>query len=118
MKCTCCGQTIKAPKTAREVLPLDTSAMTDTQLFAYYKRTAPVEDIRFWIGHATMSDALLSRFVALSDTGETARIKRELPALQAEWRREANARERQAHLDAGDVLVDGFWTSVDLEEVA
>ncbi len=118
--CQCCGQTIKARKIDTST-PVDTATLTDTQLYAYYKRTAPFEDIAFWIARAQMSDALRARFVALADTGNAQRIKRKLPSLQAQWRRESNAREFQAHLDAGDVLVGEHWTqavNAELSEVA
>ena len=89
--------------------------MSDTQLYAYYKRIAPLEDCRFWLRNARMSDQLRAGFLALESSAQVltiprAEFYRQLTALQALWRRESNARERQAHLDNGEVLIDGFWT--------
>ena len=97
--CACCGQTIKAIKPS-DIAPRDTSTMSDAEVFAYYKRIAPLEDVRFWIKNARMSAALRDRFIALELTGNLAKIKRELPALQAEWRKESNVRERLEQLVA------------------
>jgi hypothetical protein len=81
------------------VAPVDTSRLSDAELFRHYKRTAPVEDLRFFLRHARLSpdlradgEALLA--VGCRDTGGTlARSDwyRRLTALQDRWRRETNA---------------------------
>jgi len=60
MNCPHCGQTIKAPKPSKPQLAesTDTATMSDAQLFAYYKRTAPLADLRFWLNNAVMSESL------------------------------------------------------------
>ena len=99
MNCPHCGQTIKAPKAPKLAESTDTASMTDAELFKYYKRTAPLADLRFWLNHARMSDHLRAGFIALESAAQTLTIPRpsfyrQLTALQALWRQESNARER------------------------
>lgn len=67
--------------------------MSNAQLFAHYKRTAPLEDVRFWIRSAGLSPELRSAFVALeswitSSNPPRADIYRELRNLQDQYRHE------------------------------
>jgi len=101
MNCPHCGQTIQPskPRKPRLAESTDTASMTDAQLFAYYKRTAPLSDLRFWLNNARMSDQLRAGFIALESAAQTLTIPRpafyrQLTALQALWRQESNARER------------------------
>lgn len=45
--CSCCGQTLKAKRQPAPIAPAATADMSDKQLFAYYKRTAPALDCAF-----------------------------------------------------------------------
>jgi hypothetical protein len=73
---------------------VDRGAMTDAELFAYYKRTAPAEDLRFFL-RARMSDALRRRAEAV--TKPTAA---DLTNLRAAWRTERAIEERNAGIPA------------------
>jgi hypothetical protein len=73
---------------------VDTAAMTVAELFAFYKRTAPAEDLRFFL-RARMSDALRRRAEAL--TKPTAA---DLASLRTEWRTERSIEERMAGIPA------------------
>ena len=99
MNCPHCGQTIKAQKTHKPRLAesSDTSQMSDGELFKYYKRTAPLADLRFYLNNAVMSESLRAGFLALESAAQTLTIPRpafykQLTALQAQWRRESDAR--------------------------
>lgn len=119
MNCPVCDQPIREhkPRKAKPTLAhaVDVATMSDTELYAHYKRTAPAQDLAFWLTHATLTPALRAGFVALDVANRQTTIPRtdfyrQLTALQALWRRASNARERQAHLDAGELLIDGHWT--------
>src|SRR5688572_8279727 len=73
---------------------VDTAGMTDAELFAYYKRTAPTEDLRFFL-RGRLSDALRRRAEAI--TKPTAA---DLVALRDAWRTERLAEERAAGIPA------------------
>jgi len=96
--CPLCGH-VDTPKRPRRSAPIgivDTSELTDEQARAYFKRTAPAADVQFWIDYATMSVDLRDRFLELGaevpnlNRGE---LYRQLLRLQADWRRESNARD-------------------------
>lgn len=82
-----------APK-AKTTDAVDLATMTDAQLFAHFKRTAPTEDVRFWLkGWGTMSTGLLQGFQVLLDDTIAGRVnpaehKRRFEALKAAWRAE------------------------------
>ena len=87
--CPHCGQSVSAPSTQRSVrqaLPSidcpDIDGMTDAQLFAYRKRTALPEDLRFFL-RAGMSPALRARAEAV-----TKPTKPIMASLYAAWRME------------------------------
>jgi hypothetical protein len=73
---------------------VDTSTMTDAQLYAYYKRTALVEDLRFFL-RGGKSAALRARAEAI--TNPTAR---DLASLREAWRVERCAEDRAAGIPA------------------
>jgi hypothetical protein len=87
---------LPAPKAdrGRAVGPVDTAGMTDAQLFAYYKRTAPTEDLRFFL-RGRLSDGLRRRAEAI--TKPTAA---DLVLLRDAWRTERLAEERAAGIPA------------------
>lgn len=78
----------------RVAVVVETAAMTDAELYAYYKRTAPAEDLRFFL-RARMSDALRCRAEAV--TKPTAA---DLASLRTAWRTERQAEERAAGIPA------------------
>ena len=101
-KCPCCGRPIRQPRHTSSgaiVALVDTSRLSDAELFRHYKQTAPVEDLRVFLRHARLSpdlradgEALLA--VGCRDTGGTLSRSdwyRRLTALQDRWRRETNA---------------------------
>jgi hypothetical protein len=91
---------------------VDTAAMTDAELFAYYKRTALAEDLRFFL-RARMSDALRRRAEAI--TKPTAA---DLARLRAAWRTERQAEERAAGIPAiGTAEWHAEYTRVPLADV-
>jgi hypothetical protein len=73
---------------------VDTSMMTDAQLYAHYKRTAPAEDLKFFL-RGGKSEALLARARAI--TKPTAQ---DLVLLREAWRIERAAEERAAGIPA------------------
>jgi hypothetical protein len=73
---------------------VDTATMTDAELYAFYKRTAPAEDLRFFL-RGRLSDALRLRAEAI--TKPTAR---DLASLREAWRIERQAEERAAGIPA------------------
>lgn len=73
---------------------VDTATMADAELYAYYKRTAPIEDLRFLL-RGCMSDALRARAERI--TNPTAR---DLASLRAAWRTERQAEDRGAGIPA------------------
>jgi hypothetical protein len=73
---------------------VDTDRMSDAALYAYYKRTAPAEDLRFFL-RARMSDALRRRAEAV--TKPTAG---DLAVLRTAWRTERQAEEWAAGIPA------------------
>lgn len=94
MNCPHCGKALPSKARAKtQARPIDTAAMTPDQLFAHYKATAPLEDVRFWIRTAKASPELRSAFVALESWIETSKparadVYRELRTLQDQWREE------------------------------
>ncbi len=99
--CPGCGRPMRrqprAPLPAGATAPIDTSGLSDTEIYRHYKRTAPVEDLRFFLAHARLSsdlraagDALLA--AGCRETGGTVSRSewyRRLTALQDAWRRES-----------------------------
>lgn len=131
MKCPVCNHPIRQPRTAKApslVHAVDLWQMSDKELYAHCKKTAPGADLAFWLKHARMSPGLRAGFVALDVANRQTTIPRadfyrQFVALQALWRRESNVREFQAHLDAGETLIGEHWRmpaveTVDSQEVA
>lgn len=94
--CSCCGQTIKTPKAAI-VQTVDTSSMSTDQLYAHYKKTAPVEDARFFLAHcSTLTPEMRAELETLIGRPPArAEFYRRYRAVQDAWRMLRNERERQ-----------------------
>ena len=60
--------------------------MTDSELYAHYKRTAPAEDLKFMLAHARLSDELRRDAEATLDQPSHASNAR----LRQRWRQERN----------------------------
>ena len=98
--CPCCGRPMprsrNTPASAEASVFVDTSRMSEADLYRYYHRTAPVEDLRFFLRHARLSADLRASGEALLAVGcrETGGALsrpewyRRLTALQDHWRRE------------------------------
>ena len=92
--CPCCGRAFPKAKAAPVV---NVSELSEKDVFAYYKRTAPVENVRFQL-RLNLSpdvragyDALLERLIANAGKA-TADTNREYLRLQEVWRMTARAR--------------------------
>ena len=99
--CPGCGRPLRRPRpTPRASLdaasPVDTSQLSDREVYRHFHRTAPVEDLRFFLRHARVSPDLRDEGEALlalgcRDTGGSlarADWYRRLTALQDRWRGE------------------------------
>ena len=121
--CETCGRTLPQPKPASD--PTDLDAMTTAERFAYFKRTAPVEDLKFLIRHGNLSPDLLARATAALQNPTRAENKR----LAQLWREQRAAADRDdnrpaigserwqrstAHDAAMEVLADR-WLAEDME---
>ena len=98
--CPSCGRPSlrrrRAPAPTTLQAPVDTSRMSYAELYRHYRRTAPVEDLRFFLRHARLSPSLRADGDTLLAAGcrETGGVVprvewyRRLTALQDRWRRE------------------------------
>ena len=86
--CPCCGRAFPKAKTAPVV---NVSELSEKDMFAYYKRTAPVENVRFQL-RLNLSPELRAGYTALLETLEnqggkaSAQTNREYLRLQEAWR--------------------------------
>ncbi len=94
--CPSCHQAYPKPKAVKVVAAVDLATLSQKELFAYYKRTAPVEDVRFML-RVTLSDGLRERVQALADAAPTmtrTNVYKALVLLQAAWRGERPGRSK------------------------
>jgi hypothetical protein len=82
------------PARVQPVAVVDTATLTDVELYAYYKRTAPIEDLRFFL-RGRLSDGLRARAEAI-----TTPTAGDLITLRAAWRAERLAQDRAAGIPA------------------
>jgi len=84
---------------------IDPALLSDEELFDYYRRTAPVEDTRFVLRVATLSDELRTDFEILLRDAEDGLSRPEWEAryieLQDRWRHESNQREPYSYTPNG-----------------
>lgn len=92
--CPCCGRAFpKAKAASQPVTPLE--QMTDAELRAHYKATAPVEDVRFQLRLRSVSGDVREGYARLLDTllaqggKATPHTRREYARLQQQWRESA-----------------------------
>lgn len=102
--CPTCGHKVAKTRTKPAA---DVTAMTDTDLFAHYKRTAPYEDLKFLVAHSThYPDVTRDGLKLLGDaftvdgrlTMPRPEFNRRYVNLSAAWRGASNAAERAAAL--------------------
>jgi hypothetical protein len=98
--CPSCGRPIRRPRhtpvPAEASASVDTREMSDADLYRHHHRTAPVEDLRFFLQYARMSADLRASGEALLTVGcrETggalsrSEWYRRLTALQDRWRQQ------------------------------
>ena len=97
--CPGCGRPLRQPRQkpgTAESAPVETAALSDADLFRYFHRTAPVEDLRFFLRYARLSPELQAHgdtmlTAGCRDAGGTlTRLDwyRRLTALQDRWRRD------------------------------
>lgn len=92
--CPTCGRAFTKPKAVP--VPVDLAAMTPDQLFAHYKKTAPVEDVRFALRAGVDLGPFRDDWQALLGLAPTltrGEVYRRLSILQGEARRARNARD-------------------------
>jgi hypothetical protein len=69
--CPCCGRAYpkaKANRIASLAQFVNTADMSEKELFAHYKRTAPVEDVLFQLRLQSLPYAIRSAYMALLET--------------------------------------------------
>lgn len=90
--CAACGKWFKAvERKAKAVAPaVDTATMTEADLYAWYRKTAPVEDARFYLRvlNGTLAPALRGALDSLIlQAPARAEFYRQLWAVKAQWAR-------------------------------
>jgi hypothetical protein len=102
--CPCCGRAFRPSKAAAAVNP---SHLSDADVFAYYKRIAPVEDVRFQLRLRSLPAEVRAGFEALLMTLEsqggkaTPATKREYARLHQLWRETSQQRAPRVRIPAG-----------------
>ena len=94
--CPCCGRPMRRPRPAEPAPVVDPSRLSDAEVYRQFKRTAPGEDLQFFLRHARLSpdlradgDTLLA--AGCRETGGALSRSdwyRRLSALQDRWRRD------------------------------
>ena len=100
--CPTCGRKLPAAKPSQPILSdadVNTAAMDLKTLYAHYKATAPLEDVRFFLRIGSLSPAVRAgletlELAILHTTPTRAAIYREYGRLQDLWRKESNDRDR------------------------
>ena len=85
--CSACGRTLPKPKA--QPGPVDTSTLSEAELFAHYKRTALAGDLAFLL-RFRMSAELRARCEAIQKPNAG-----DLAILRSAWRAERSLEERQ-----------------------
>jgi hypothetical protein len=82
---------------AIDVSPVDVSTLTESDMRAHYKKTAPVDDVRFLLAHGgqALDATLRGELETLAVSGVArAEFYRRYGILQDRWRQAANTNER------------------------
>lgn len=115
MTCPHCGGVLPTPRKAKTNDALATPHLdptSDAARYAAYKRTAPLEDTRFWIHHANLTPELRAGFLVLEASILTlkslprADVYRQLHALQDAWRHDAEVRYLTWKRDADNLTTE------------
>lgn len=113
--CHACGRALPKPKIAAvPSIDVDTSTLTDAELFSYYKRTSLAEDLRF-ILRRQLSTELRARLETIATP-----TARDLSAIRGAWRTERLETERAQGDPAigSPAWAEQFKIAEDLESVA
>jgi hypothetical protein len=87
--CPCCGRALPKTKAPKVV---NVAELSDRDVFAYYKRTAPVENVKFQLRLTSLSADVRSGYETLlaqleQQGGKDSQVtKREYLRLQQAWR--------------------------------
>lgn len=106
--CPTCGRKHAQKRTA--LAPVDTAVMTDTQLFAHYKKTAIAGDLAFFLSVPILSPELRAQAEAI-----TTPTRADITKLRTLWRM-----ERQAYELANNIPAIGSptWAEAQKEQEA
>jgi len=105
MKCPMCGHDPKARKAKPAAEHKPAAELTTTELYAMYKRTAPIEDTRFFVhalqrgGHHGIANQAIVLLAEAEHGLNRAEVYRRLVRLQESWRCEGRPAADEA----------GFW---------
>ena len=77
------------------VVSKNTADMTNTELYAHYKKTAPMGDLAFFLRCPTLSSELRAQAEAIAKP-----TKSDLARLRTRWRMERQAYELANHIPA------------------
>lgn len=88
--CPTCHRTIRAAKPAPAIAP---ASLSDAELYAHFKKTAPAGDVAFFLARVSLSPAVRIDAEALAADMRArnvprAEVYRRLTSLQDRWRRE------------------------------
>lgn len=109
--CPCCNRTMPKPRRV-SAEPADTSTLDVKALYAHYKATAPIEDLKFFLRSPTLPKMVRCDAEALLHTMTQnplprAEFYRRLTALQDRWRIVANGIEAAEKLFAQAAEIAG-----------
>ena len=99
--CPTCGRRMTTPRAETTLGPVDTALMSDAELTAHYRRTAPIENVRFHLRLRTVpSDIRAGLEALLTDLErqrgkETGDQKREYQRLLRRWCERTDLRQWQ-----------------------
>jgi hypothetical protein len=95
--CPCCGRAY--PKARTVAQPVNLAELPDKDVYAYYKRTAPVEDVKFQLEIKGLPDEVQLGYAVLLTTLE-ANGGKATPATRAEYKRLQQRFREIRHLEA------------------
>lgn len=114
--CPNCGHSlpvrpVKSRPEIQRLSQVEIDRLSSTDLYDYFKRIAPHDDLAFALRpDAQMSADLRAQFEGLNPFESRADFYRKYHALRALWRSEANARDRAELLATGWTQNSkGFW---------
>lgn len=108
--CPHCGKVLpsSSKRQTKPSAPISTDGLSDAELYKHYHTTAPVEDLRFFVTHAMLSDDLRAQATALL---ETALTDGKLPCTRTEWYRRLASFHQQWRHDKGLLELGERWAA-------